>query len=212
MKMSTVYKITDKNSRTRPGMSNETQWGASVTHTAPGGGEMCSANWLHAYAHPMLAVLLNPAHGSFDAATMKLWKCRAIVGIRKANKLGCTELTTVEEIEIPVFTTNQKVAFALLVAKSVYKDKGFRTFATKWLTGKDRSESAAWSAAWSAESAESAAESAAWSAESAAWSAESAESASAARSAAWSAASAASAAEKLTDKKLIAFARKALSY
>ena len=220
MKMVTVYKITDKNSRTRPGMSNETQWGAGVTHTAPGGGEMCSDKWLHAYASPLLAVLLNPAHGDFEKATMKLWECRAVVGVRKADKLGCKQLTTVAEIEIPSFTTEQRVAFALLVAKSVYKDKSFHTFANNWLTGKDRSESAARSAArsaaWSARSAAwsaRSAESAAWSAAASARSAESAAAESAAESeSARSAWASAELAEKLTDKKLMSFARKALSY
>src|SRR5579863_2749505 len=147
MRQTTIYKITNKDGKTRPNMSNETQWGEGVTHTASGGGEMCSANWLHGYASPLIAVLLNPVHGNYDSTTMKLWQCRAIVGIRKADKLGCTSITTIKEINIPSFTTTQRVAFSLMVAKHVYKDAKFKVFANNWLSGKDRTESAAWSAA-----------------------------------------------------------------
>ena len=153
-KLVTIYKITDANGKTRPGQSNETQWGAGVTHTASGEGELCGPGWLHGYHHPLLAVLLNPAHGNYDATTMRLWRCKAVVGIRKANKLGCMKITTVEEIPLPAINTTQRVAFALIVIKRVYRNAEFKTFADNWLSGKDRSE-AAWAAgagpwAWAA--------------------------------------------------------------
>ena len=66
MKLETVYKITNKNGRSRPGHSNETQWGPNVTHTTSGEGELCGPGWLHGYHHPLLAVLLNLAHGAYE--------------------------------------------------------------------------------------------------------------------------------------------------
>jgi len=54
-----------------------------------------------------------------------LWKCRAEVGIRNADKLGCRVLTTIEQLDLPVVTTTQRCAFAVLVAKQVYKDAAF---------------------------------------------------------------------------------------
>ena len=137
--METVYKLTDKDNRT----FNRTLWGENVTHTAPGTGELCSRNWLHAYADPLLAVLLNPAHGNFDADSMKLWVGSAEVRLRKADKLGCTKLTTLYTLAIPVITTVQKQAFAIFAAKAVYKDVNWITWANAWLSGEDRSKRAA---------------------------------------------------------------------
>lgn len=151
MKYTTVYKLTTNKSTTRPGSSNETQWGPNITHTAPGGGGMCTANWIHAYSHPFLAVLLNAAHANYHP--FQLWKCRAIVGIRRADKLGCTELTTLHQISIPNFTVKQKIAFAIYVSLRVYKDEKFGIWAKNWISGKDRTPAAvnsAYAAAYAA--------------------------------------------------------------
>ena len=141
--METVYKLTDQHNRTRVGYSNETLWGESVTHTAPGGGELCSDKWLHAYADPILAVLMNPAHANFRPDAMKLWEASAEVGLRKADKLGCTRITTLHTISIPTITKLQKQAFAILAAKDVYKNKDWNAWADAWLSGEDRTESSA---------------------------------------------------------------------
>ena len=58
--MTKLYKLTDQNHQTR----NNTKWGAGVTHTASGQGDLCTAGWLHAYTSPLLAVLLNPIHAN----------------------------------------------------------------------------------------------------------------------------------------------------
>ena len=64
-----LYKLTDAWDRTY----NATQWGPGVAHRTSGKGEICSPGWLHAYRSPLLAVLMNPQHGNFDAETMHLW-------------------------------------------------------------------------------------------------------------------------------------------
>ena len=137
--LTTVYKITNKDGKTRPGEYNETQWKISETRAASGEGDMCGPGWLHGYHHPLLAAMLNPTHGAYDPATMRLFRCKAIVGIRHPDKLGCTSITPIEEIEVPTITTTQRVAFALLVTKRVCKNTDFQTFADNWLSGKDRS-------------------------------------------------------------------------
>lgn len=144
--METVYKLTDKDNRTRPGMYNETFWGEGVTHTELGAKELCGPGWIHAYTSPILAVLLNRAHANFDEKTMQLWGCQAEVGLRRADKIGCTVLTTVKKIDFPVFTLIQKQAFAILVAKAVYREDSFQLWADGWLSGKDRSANAAYAA------------------------------------------------------------------
>jgi hypothetical protein len=196
-KLTVIYKITDKDGKTRPRNYNETQWGVNITHTASGEGELCGPGWLHGYHHPLLAVLLNPVHGAYDSETMRLWRCKAVVGIRKADKLGCTRITTVKEIPIPIINTTQKTAFALIVAKDVYKDEKFKIFADNWLSGKDRTADAASRAAYAAD--------AAYAASRAAYAA-----ADAASRAADAASRAAYVADALTDKILLKIARQAL--
>ena len=110
-----VYKLTDENGKTR----NNTQWGPGVTHTADGkSAKLCNKHWVHAYADPVLAVLMNPAHGQF--ANPQLWECEAEVKLQNADKLGCVSLTTLRVIPLPPVTTAQCREFARLAALAVY--------------------------------------------------------------------------------------------
>jgi hypothetical protein len=213
------YKLTGQDLTTY----NSFKWEIGKKQTTSGEGELCGPGYLHYYHHPLLAVLLNPIHA--DLKNPKLFEVEAGGTHKDDNGLkgGCTEMTLVKEIELPEITTTQRVAFSILTSLDVHKGKGYKEWAENWLSGKDRSESAArsaesaaWSAArsawsaWSAESAWSAARSArsAESAESAAWSA--ARSARSAESAARSARSARSAAQIL--EKLVECAEKCLEY
>jgi hypothetical protein len=187
-----LYKLTDENGMTW----GRTQWGEGVTHeaTGPMDAPLCSNGWIHAYEHPLLAVLLNPIHADFDKP--RLWEAEGEIGLRDGQlKCGCRKLTTVRELSVPKMTTEQRVKFAILCAKTVEKGVAWNAWADGWLNGKDRSEEAA--AAWAAEAAEAAAraawaaaaEAAAWAAEATAWAAE------ATARAAWAAEAAARAAE-----------------
>jgi hypothetical protein len=203
-----VYKLTDENLQTYKGF----QWTLNKTYEVSGQGDLCSAGWLHAYEDPLLAVLHNPIHA--DYKNPRLFVAEADGEIKRDGqmKLGCQKMILKEKIPLPVISDTQRTAYGILCAKEVCKDPDWNLWADNWLSGKDRSESAARyarSAAWSA------AESAVWSAESAVWSAESAQSAaqSAARSAesAQSAArSAAESAESNNKIDLISLAKKAM--
>ena len=122
----------------------KTLWGEGISHTASGEGELCSAaGWLHAYSHPLLAVLLNPIHANIK--NPKLWEAYGS-GLKKSDhglKLGFTKLTTKKEIALPVITDTQKIAFAILCALEVCKEPRFVTWANNWLSGKDRTADAA---------------------------------------------------------------------
>ena len=149
-----LYKLTDEKGRTYGGC----QWGEGVTHTVSGEGELCGPGWIHAYTDPLLAVLLNPIHGNFPSDTMHLWECEGEVGKTDHGlKVGCTACTTVRQLDVPQVTAEQRVRFGLLCAMRVYTDPGWVVWAQGWLSGEDRTESAARAAA-------SAARSAAWSA------------------------------------------------
>ena len=145
--MTTLYKLTRQDNTTSDGATLE--WGAGVSHTATGTGtQLCSPDVIHAYTHPLLAALLNPIHANYE--NPKLWRCEGeIVANDHGLKVGVKTLTTIEEIPLPVVTTEQHVKFAILCAKQVCKDEKWNAWADKWLSGEDRSAAAA-EAAWRA--------------------------------------------------------------
>ena len=233
--MTTLYKLTTQDYKTRAGESNETQWGKGVTHTAGGSGALCSDAWIHAYTHPLLAVIFNPIHASIDNPV--LWKCEGVVGKTDSTKVGCTSLTTLKTIALPDVTIEQRVKFAILGARATYREPAFLSWSAEWLAGttEARAKKAAWAAAavtaaeaeaWAAvavvEAAAWAAEAAAWAAEAEAWAVEEAAEwaaqaaaqvaeEAAEKAAEWAAQAAAQVAEAEADIDLIALARQAVS-
>ena len=110
----TVYKLTNQDNTTY----NITRWGPGVTHTGTGKGELCGRGFIHAYTHPLLAVLLNPIHGNF--ANPKLWRCEtAITKNDRGLKVGGISLTTIEEMPLPNITTHQRILFAFLCVEKL---------------------------------------------------------------------------------------------
>jgi hypothetical protein len=192
-KMIKLFKLTDRDGQTR----NGTQWGPGVSHSGTGEGGLCGPGWIHAYEHPLIAVLMNPIHADFK--NPRLWGAEGEVALRDGQlKCGCKTLTTVREIPLPKITTEMRVRFAILCAKEVYACLSWNAWADKWLSGEDRTQAAraraartaraAWVAA--AEAAAAKAASAAYrSARAVAWAAYAAEAA----ASAWAAEAAASA-------------------
>ena len=143
------YKLTDQDYCTNSGM----KWGEGVSHTAKGKGrELCTGDVIHYYTHPLLAVIFNPIHAGIDKPV--LWTFRGRSVAFDGTKGGVKKGTTLKRIPLPVVTTEQRVRFAILCALEVCKDSQFKKWAEDWLSGKDRTESAAWLAAalaaWSA--------------------------------------------------------------
>ena len=204
-----TYKLTDKEAYTR----GCTHWTIGVMNRADGEGGLCGPGWLHCYEHPILAVLHDPIHGKFGASA-RMFRCEAGGQILKDGqmKMGCTELTPIEEIPLPSVTTTQRIAYAVYCAKCFHHDQEWNEWSNNWLSGEDRTFAAAkaaraaakaagWAAAaaagWAAKAAQAAWE-AAWEAwEAARWAAEAARAsgAAAAVAAAWAAAAATAAAE-----------------
>ncbi len=139
-----AYKLTDKDDRTYGGC----QWGKDVTHKASGKGELCTAGWIHYYSDPVLALFLDPHHGSFGYAA-HLWEV-AVSGKIKTDrglKFGTTELTTVERLRKKRITKEHRIRFAILCAKEVCHDEAWNKWADAWLEGTDRTHAAAAAAA-----------------------------------------------------------------
>ena len=207
-----LYKLTDGDGQTWGG----TQWGPGVSHSGTGKGELCGPGWIHAYEHPLVAVLMNPIHAHFK--NPRLWEAEGEIAIRDGQlKCGCKALTTIREIPLPAITAEMRVRFAILCAREALTAadaacKAWNAWADKWLSGEDRSAAAAAkadaaaakaaydaagavgpaaydAAAWAAEAAEAAAASA-YAAYRASWAA--------ARSVQWAAQAAASSAYQST--------------
>lgn len=199
--MTTLYKLTDQDGYTRRGYANACLWGENVSHSGTGEGELCGSGYVHAYTHPLLAVLLNPIHANLPAP--RLWEAEGeIAKSDRGLKVGCVTLTTIREMPLPIISTEQRVRFAILCAKTGCVDAAWLAWANGWLDGTDRTEAAAEAAAWAVARAE------AWAA---AWAAEAAAARAAARAAwaaAWAAWAAARAAEAID---LIAIVEDAVS-
>ena len=199
-KTSTLYKLTDSCGKTR----NDTQWGPGVSHSGTGEGGLCGPGWIHAYEHPLIAVLMNPIHS--DIKNPRLWEAEGKIAIRDGQlQCGCKTLTTIREIPLPEITTKMLVRLVILCAKEVCACRTWNAWADKWLSGEDRSAAAAAAAAkamWKAAGAvgPAAYDAAAWAAEAAEASASAAYRAkrAAARSVQWAAQAAASSAYQST--------------
>lgn len=123
-----LYKLTDSNGKTM----NDTQWGPDVSHSGIGYGQLCSNGWIHAYEHALLGVFMNPIQAGFVGPRM--WKAEGEIRLRDGPfKCGCKTLTTLYEIPVPVVTPEQRVRFAILCAKAVYKDPLWNAWADEWL-------------------------------------------------------------------------------
>jgi len=134
------YKLTTQNLQTYEGF----QWEIGKEITTDGRRDfLCNSSWLHYYHHPLLAVLLNSIHA--DIINPKLFEVKA--GGKHLNdrglKGGCTKMILIKELPLPVITLVQKVAFGILCSLVVYKNKEYVTWANNWLSGKDRTYSAA---------------------------------------------------------------------
>jgi len=161
-----LYKLTDKDGCTR----NGTQWGPGVQNEArdPGKGPLCGPGWIHAYEHPLLAVLHDPIHGEFltrqdvrlcpihgeflARQDARLWECETDdqEPLRDGQmKIGVRSLTTIREIPIPRITLEQRARYAIPCAKLVYSEPKWVAWVDSWLDGSDRTSAAAWAAeAW----------------------------------------------------------------
>jgi len=146
-----LYKLTTQDMKTRVGYSNETQWeigktvSVSKKYSSLAQPKLCTKNVIHCYENPLIAVLRNPNDANIQYP--RLFTASGIVVIRdKQLKVGCKSLTLVREIPVPVFTTNQKVYFAILCALAVYKESSFVKWAKNWILNKDRTSAAAYAA------------------------------------------------------------------
>ena len=133
--MKTAYKLTDSEMRTY----NESQWelGKWYKKTEE---DLCSSDWLHFYNDPLVGLFLNPIHA--DIKNPRLFRVEVKgKGIDdNETKCGYSRARLIEELPVPQISLAQRVRFAILCAKKVYKGKEWNKWANNWLSRKDRTE------------------------------------------------------------------------
>jgi hypothetical protein len=127
---------------------NKTKWELNKTITVTKEGiQMCTDQVLHCYNHPLLAILFNPLHANISNPRLFEIEVDKIVntdGLKYASK----SQTLIKELIIPEISLEQKVEFAIRVAKLVYKDTKWNTWADNWLDKSDRTKESAYAAAY----------------------------------------------------------------
>ena len=140
--MKIAYKLTDSEMRTHNGF----QWELGKWYKTTGKGKLCSPGWLHFYNDPLVGMFLNLTYVNIGNSRL----FRAEVKGKGLNdhglKCGYSRARLIEELPVPQISFVQRVRFAILCAKKVYKEKEWSKWANNWLSGKDRTEESAKSA------------------------------------------------------------------
>jgi hypothetical protein len=141
--MSYLYKLTDEFGNTR----DQTHWAEGTKHeiakelrdsTQP----LCTRHYYHAYENPLVAVFMNPVHANFRNSI--LWRATGWVSKRDGQlKCGCFTLRTLQQIPLPVLTTNQRVRVSIQCTLKRSQTESFKLWAKNWLSGIDRAADAA---------------------------------------------------------------------
>ena len=155
--VATIYKLTDMNMKTYGGYP----WVLGKWNRTSGKGDLCGPGWLHAYTSPVLAELLNPIHANFREYRLFRGEASGPVISDSGLKVGYTNMRITEELPRLHITTENRIRFGIACACRVYTSAEYRAWAGRWVSGADRTETAAWAAV---EVAETAAETAAWAA------------------------------------------------
>ena len=137
--MKIAYKLTDSKMRTHRGF----QWELGKWYKKTGEGSLCSPGWLHFYSDPLVGMFLNPAH--VNIKNPRLFRAEVegnFIDDHKA-KYGYSHTRLIEELPVPQISPVQRVRFAILCAKKVYKEKEWNEWADNWLSGKDRTKESA---------------------------------------------------------------------
>ena len=159
MTTETCYKLTTQDLTTRNGY----QWTLGEWRETSGEGELCGPGFLHAYSDPYLAAFMNPHHADIECPRFFRAEGRGKKLDDHGMKCGYSQMRIVEELPAIEPTIGQRVEFGIRCALAVCSDEKFVKWANKWLSGEDRTASAAY-AAYASSAADAAASSAAYAA------------------------------------------------
>jgi hypothetical protein len=155
--MPLLYKLTDQQNQTpipfcyckqafslEAARDKKLQWGPNVTHTITSKNPDCGPDQIRTFAHPLTAMFLAPLslQTSFDQP--RLWTAEGTISLDNTGLvIGCSNLTTLEEIPLPEISSNQRIAFAILCAREAETSPEWRRWADSWLSGEDRAYTSA---------------------------------------------------------------------
>lgn len=121
------------------------------------GNKLCSADVIHFYDHPLLAVLMNPAH--VNIANPRLLKIRCSDPVaHDGTKGGCKEARAISELALPALTVRQRTEIAVRLAQLGLKLRAVKApeweqWAKEWLQNKADTWPSAYAAAEAAKGA-----------------------------------------------------------
>jgi len=150
--MKIVYKLTDSKMRTCNGF----QWELGKWYETTGEGELCSPSWLHFYSDSLVGLFMNPIHAGIENPRLFRAEVEGKFLDNNGLKCGYSRARLIEELTVPQISPVQRVRFAILCTKEVYKEKEWNEWADNWLSGKDRTEKSATITFYAAKSAKSA--------------------------------------------------------
>ena len=97
--------------------------------------------WLHAFTHPIIAMLLNRVY--VDADDPKVWRCRGKIAHLAIDKLAyCNELTTEQLMVKPNIGLYTRMKFGFACVDKVYKNTAFHNWMLDWFGGRRGHETA----------------------------------------------------------------------
>jgi hypothetical protein len=96
--------------------------------------------------HPLLAVLHNQLHANIRDPRLFEAEAAGKTIYDWQMQLKAQRMRIVREITVPAISLEQRVAYGIYCAKAVYSDPRWNEWADAWLSGMDRSQSAAKSA------------------------------------------------------------------
>jgi len=145
------YKLTDQDMQTHGGFQWELgKWYRIEDTLRDRKADLCTPAWFHCYDDPILAIILNRIHAKIPNPRMFRANVRGLRQTDHGLKYGFTMLRLGEELEVPVITTTQGIAFAILCAREVCNDESWLKWGERWLSDEDRSRNAAYAAAYAA--------------------------------------------------------------
>ena len=130
---------------------NEFQWELGKWYETTGEGVLCSPGWFHFYSDPLVGMFMNPIHTNIKNPRLFRAEVEGKFLNDNETKYGYSRTRLVEELPVPQISPVQRVRFAIFCVKEVYKEKKWNEWADNWLSGKDRTEESATSAAYTAE-------------------------------------------------------------
>lgn len=143
--MTEVFKVTDAGWVSGVEIDRDSlNWGPNVTHEISSEQKksrskfLCAEGYLHAYPTKEIAELMHWVHVDYENAV--LWRAEGLIAHEEPLKVGCNRLTTLELIEFPNISLEQRIEIAIRLFQYYEKgtDPDIKHWCEQWLSNKNR--------------------------------------------------------------------------